>query len=66
MKKKIITTEQAPQAIGPYSVAVASGCFLFVSGQLGLDPVTGTLQIGIEAQSRQALTIESHLRSSRS
>lgn len=55
MEKKIITTEQAPQAIGPYSVAVASGCFLFVSGQLGLDPVTGTLQIGIEAQTRQSL-----------
>jgi len=55
MEKKIIRSDQAPQAIGHYSVAVASGCFLFVSGQLGLDPVTGTLQAGIDAQTRQSL-----------
>lgn len=55
-EKKIITAEHAPQAIGPYSVAVAGGCFLFVSGQLGLDPTTGDLKLDVEAQARQALT----------
>ena len=55
-EKKIITAEHAPQAIGPYSVAVVGGCFLFVSGQLGIDPTTGDLKPGVEAQTRQALT----------
>ena len=55
-KKKIITAENAPQAIGPYSVAVVGGCFLFVSGQLGMDPTNGDLKPGVEAQARQALT----------
>jgi 2-iminobutanoate/2-iminopropanoate deaminase len=55
-EKKIITTDNTPQAVGPYSVAVAGGCFLFVSGQLGLDPATGNLQSDVEAQTRQALT----------
>ena len=55
-EKKIITAEHAPQAIGPYSVAVAGGCFLFVSGQLGLDPSTGDLKPDVETQARQALT----------
>jgi 2-iminobutanoate/2-iminopropanoate deaminase len=45
MKKKI-ETQQAPQAIGPYSQAVASPPFLFISGQLPLDPVTGKLVEG--------------------
>jgi len=55
-EKKIITAENAPQAIGPYSVAVVGGCFLFVSGQLGMDPTNGDLKPGVEAQARQALT----------
>jgi 2-iminobutanoate/2-iminopropanoate deaminase len=55
-QKRIITTDQAPQAIGPYTVAVAGGCYLFISGQLGLDPITSTLQTGLEGQTRQALT----------
>ncbi len=55
-EKKIITADHAPQAIGPYSVAVASGCFLFVSGQLGLDPTTADLKLDVEAQARQALS----------
>jgi len=55
-EKKIITAENAPQAIGPYSVAVAGGCFLFVSGQLGIDPTTGDLKSDVETQARQALT----------
>jgi 2-iminobutanoate/2-iminopropanoate deaminase len=54
-KRKVISTSQAPAAIGPYSQAVKAGKFLFASGQLGLDPTTGNLQEGIEAQTRQAL-----------
>jgi 2-iminobutanoate/2-iminopropanoate deaminase len=57
MDKKAVTSEKAPKPIGPYSVAVISGNFVFTSGQLGLDPVSGNLvQGGIEAQTRQALT----------
>jgi len=55
MGKQIISTSGAPAAIGPYSQAVRVGQFLFASGQLGLDPVTGELSEGIEAQTRQAL-----------
>ena len=55
-KRKVISTSQAPAAIGPYSQAIRSGNLLFASGQLGLDPVTGALVDGIEAQTRQALT----------
>jgi len=54
-KRKVISTSQAPAAIGPYSQAIKAGKFLFASGQLGLDPTTGNLQEGIEAQTRQAL-----------
>ena len=55
-KRKVISTSQAPAAIGPYSQAIRSGNLLFASGQLGLDPATGALVDGIEAQTRQALT----------
>jgi 2-iminobutanoate/2-iminopropanoate deaminase len=56
MDKKVIATEKAPKPIGPYSVAVQAGNFVFTSGQLGLDPATGNLVPGgIEAQTRQAL-----------
>jgi 2-iminobutanoate/2-iminopropanoate deaminase len=55
-KRKVISTSQAPAAIGPYSQAIRSGNLLFASGQLGLDPATGNLVEGIEAQTRQALT----------
>ena len=44
--KKIIHTDKAPQAIGPYSQAVRAGDWLFLSGQIGLDPVTGDLVVG--------------------
>lgn len=53
--KKVITTTNAPAAIGPYSQAIQAGNLLFASGQLGLDPTTGTFaEGGIEAQTRQA------------
>jgi 2-iminobutanoate/2-iminopropanoate deaminase len=54
--KKIITTEDAPQAIGPYSQAVRSGDFLFVSGQIAIDPQTAEIISGdIEVQTEQVL-----------
>ena len=55
MEKKIIHTEKAPAAVGPYVQAVQAGDILFASGQLGLLPGTGALPEGIEAQTRQAL-----------
>ena len=51
----VIQTNQAPAAIGPYSQAVSKNGLLFVSGQLGLDPATGALAEGVEAQTRRAL-----------
>lgn len=54
-KRKVISTANAPAAIGPYSQAIRAGQFLFLSGQLGMDPTTGALPQGIEAQTRQAL-----------
>ena len=56
MSKKIISTENAPAAIGPYSQAVDIGNLVFASGQIPLDPKTGTIPEGIEAQAAAALT----------
>jgi len=54
--KKIISTKEAPAAIGPYSQAVRSGGFLFCSGQIPLDPKSGEIVPGdIAAQTRRAL-----------
>ena len=54
--KKIIATVNAPQAIGPYSQAVACGNFLFTSGQLGLDPKTGNfVEGGVTEQTEQVI-----------
>jgi 2-iminobutanoate/2-iminopropanoate deaminase len=51
-----IHTEEAPAAIGPYSQAVAAGDWVFVSGQIGLDPVSGKLKgADLDTQARQAL-----------
>ena len=54
--KKVVSTEHAPKAIGPYSQAVEAGGLVFVSGQLPIDPATGAFPEGIEAQTRQSLT----------
>ena len=52
----ITATEKAPAAIGPYSQAVSTGGFVFISGQLGIDPQTGELiSPDFEQQARQAL-----------
>ncbi len=54
--KKIISTENAPQAIGPYSQAVVMNGFAFLSGQIPLDPATGQLIEGdIVAQTERVL-----------
>ena len=56
MQKNIIETTQAPAAIGPYSQAVKTGNLLFVSGQIPLNPQTGTLVTdGIEAETHQVM-----------
>ncbi|GHS94643.1 reactive intermediate/imine deaminase [Synergistales bacterium] len=54
--KKIIVTDKAPSAIGPYSQAIQAGDFLFASGQIPIDPATGqVVPGGIEAEARRAL-----------
>lgn len=54
--KKIISTDKAPGAIGPYSQAVEAGNFIFISGQLGLDEKTGEFfGPSVEEQARKAL-----------
>ncbi len=54
MKQPIATTA-APAAIGPYSQAIKAGNMIFVSGQLPIDPATGEMPEGIEAQTAQSL-----------
>ena len=62
MKRTVITSDKAPKALGPYSVAIRSADLVFTSGQLGLDPATGNLVPGgIEAETRQALTNVKHV-----
>ena len=54
--KKIIATKNAPQAIGPYSQGVVVGNMLFISGQIGFDPATGTVvEGGVGAQTKRVL-----------
>lgn len=54
--KKIISTNNAPAAIGPYSQALDLGNLVITSGQIPVDPATGAFPEGIEAQTRQSLT----------
>ena len=54
--KKIISTDKAPKAIGPYSQAVAANGFVFISGQIALDPANGQrIDGGIREQTRRVL-----------
>ena len=56
MSKEIISTENAPQAIGPYSQAVKAGGLMFISGQIPLNPETGDLVSGsIEDEANRVL-----------
>jgi len=53
--KKILFTKQAPEPIGPYSQGVRYGDFVFISGQIGLDPVTGNLPATVNGQTVQVM-----------
>ncbi len=56
MSHQIIHTDKAPAAVGPYSQAIRVGNLVYTAGQIGLDPSSGTLQEGIEAQTHQVLS----------
>lgn len=53
--KNVIKTDKAPGAIGPYSQGIDVGNMIFFSGQIPLNPLTGEMPEGIEAQTKQAL-----------
>ena len=53
--KKVIHTENAPAAIGPYSQAIEANGMLFISGQIPVDPATGIVPEGITAQTEQVM-----------
>jgi 2-iminobutanoate/2-iminopropanoate deaminase len=55
MTRQALATAAAPAAIGPYSQGIAVGDLVFCSGQLGLDPATGALVEGVEAQAERSL-----------
>lgn len=52
---KEVFSNKAPEAIGPYSQAMIAGDFLYASGQIGINPKTGEVVEGIEAQTRQVM-----------
>lgn len=54
--KKVIASPNAPKAVGPYSQAIELNGTLFVSGQLPINPATGTMPETVEEQTRQSLT----------
>lgn len=56
MDRHLVNTEKAPAAVGPYSQAIRSGNFVFTSGQIGINPLTSQLRVGIEEQTRQVLS----------
>jgi 2-iminobutanoate/2-iminopropanoate deaminase len=53
--RKAVASDGAPAALGPYSQAIVAGGFVFVSGTVGIDPQSGLIAEGIEAQTEQAL-----------
>lgn len=53
--KEVVNSKDAPAAIGPYSHAVVAGNLMFLSGQIAIDPKTGTMPQGIKAQTKQAI-----------
>ncbi|MEP6797765.1 MAG: Rid family hydrolase, partial [Lapillicoccus sp.] len=53
--RRAISSKDAPAALGPYSQAIVAGGFVFCSGTVGVDPGTGDIPPGIEAQTEQAL-----------
>jgi 2-iminobutanoate/2-iminopropanoate deaminase len=55
MTRQAVSSDEAPAALGPYSQAIVAGGFIFCSGTAGIDPATGDIPEGIEAQTEQAL-----------
>ena len=55
MSKTVVSSDNAPAAIGPYSPGIQAGNMVFLSGQLGIDPATGKMPEGVEAQAKQSL-----------
>lgn len=55
MDKNVVSSAAAPAAIGPYSPGIKVGDFVFLSGQLGIDPATGAMPEGAVAQAEQSL-----------
>lgn len=55
MSNTVIMAKNAPAAVGPYSHAIQGGNTLYTSGQLGIDPATGVIPEGVEAQAEQAM-----------
>lgn len=55
MTRQAVSSDRAPEALGPYSQAIVAGGFVFCSGMAGIDPATGAIPEGIEAQTEQAL-----------
>jgi 2-iminobutanoate/2-iminopropanoate deaminase len=55
MTRQAVSSDQAPAALGPYSQAIVAGGLVFCSGTAGIDPSTGKIADGIEAQTEQAL-----------
>jgi 2-iminobutanoate/2-iminopropanoate deaminase len=53
--RQAVASDAAPAALGPYSQAIVAGGFVFCSGTVGIDPQTGEVAVGIEAQTEQAL-----------
>ena len=53
--KKVISTDKAPAAIGPYSQAIEANGFVFASGQIPVNPATGEIPEGAAAQAEQAI-----------
>ena len=61
MAKIALSTPDAPAALGPYSQAIKVGNMVFCSGQLGIDPATGKIADGVEAQAEQAFKNIAHV-----
>lgn len=59
--KKVIVSEKAPGAIGPYSQAIEANGMVFISGQLPIDAATGNMAVSIEDQTRQSLENIKHI-----
>ena len=55
MTRTAVSSDHAPEALGPYSQAIVAGGMVFCSGMTGIDPANGTIADGIEAQTEQAL-----------